>query len=57
MIKKVAKKAARKVAVAGAKLAVKTGSKVGEMAVKGVMSRRVQKHRARKVLHKVREKI
>ena len=57
MIRKAAKKAAKRAASTGAHLAVKAGLKVGEVAVKGIKHRRVQKHRAAKVLSKVREKI
>lgn len=52
-----AKKAAKRVAAGGAKLACKAGSKIGEIAVKGVMGRKVQRHRAGKVLSKVRDKV
>lgn len=61
MIRKKAKmaagKAAKKVAERGAKLALKAGSKVGEIVVKGVMSRKVQKSRAGKAISKVRDKV
>jgi hypothetical protein len=55
--KMAAKKAAKRVAAGGAKLACKAGSKIGEIAVKGVMGRKVQRHRAGKVLSKVRDKV
>lgn len=57
MIKKAAKKAAKKAVSTGAHLAVKAGMKAGELATRGLKHRHVQKHRAAKVLSKVREKI
>ncbi len=57
MIKKAAKKTAKKVAVTGAHLAVKAGMKTGELVTKGIKRRHVQKHRAARVLGKIREKV